>query len=82
MWSIFVRCLMSSFAYTPTLPPRPRTPFTYDVYVYRGISLSKGHLGSSGESIQKQPERHQFHLFNEKRRNFMYTCREGISKSF
>ena len=46
---IFVRCLMSSLASTtPFPPPRPKTPFTYVVYVYSDKSLSKGHLGSGG----------------------------------
>ena len=69
----FVRCLMSSFAYktpSPPPPPRPKTPFTYVVYVYRGISLSEGHLGSRGGKHLKRTERHQFHLFNERRHNF------------
>ena len=48
--SIFVRCLMSFLAST-TPPPRPKMPFTYVVYVYSDMSLSKGHLGSRGESI-------------------------------
>ena len=29
-------------------PPRPKMPFTYVVNVYSDMSLSKGHLGSSG----------------------------------
>ena len=33
--------------YNPS-PTRPKTPFTYLVYVYNNISLSKGHLGSRG----------------------------------
>ena len=47
-WSIFVRYLMSSFAYTIPFPPRPKTPFTYVIYLYSDILLSKGHLGSRG----------------------------------
>ena len=39
---------MSSFAYTTPFPPRPKTPFTYVIYLYSDISLSKGHLGSRG----------------------------------
>ena len=46
--SIFVRSLMSSLASTTPFPPRPKTPFTYVVYVYSDMSLSKGHLGSRG----------------------------------
>ena len=36
-WSIFVRYLMSSFAYTTPFPPRPKTPFTYVMYLYSDI---------------------------------------------
>ena len=36
-WSIFVRYLMSSFAYTTPFPPRPKTPFTYVMYLYSNI---------------------------------------------
>ena len=32
---------------------RPKMPFAYVVNVYSDISLSKGHLGSMGESIEK-----------------------------
>ena len=46
--SIFVRCLMSSLASTTPFPPRTKMPFTDVVYVYRDMSLSKGHLGSRG----------------------------------
>ena len=46
--SIFVRCLRSSLASTTPSPPRPKTPVTYVVYLYRDMSLSKGHLGSRG----------------------------------
>ena len=42
--SIFVRCSLASTISPP--PPRPKTPFTYVVYVYSDMSLSKGHLGS------------------------------------
>ena len=47
---------MSSFAYTtPPPPPRPKTPFTHVVYLYNGIQLSKGHLGSrGGKHAQKE----------------------------
>ena len=33
----FVRYLMSSFAYTTPFPPRPKTPFTYDMYLCSDI---------------------------------------------
>ena len=36
-WSIFVRYLMSSFAYTTPFPPRPKTPFTFVMYLYSDI---------------------------------------------
>ena len=39
---------MSSFVYTTPFPPRPKTPFTHVVYLYNGVQLSKGHLGSRG----------------------------------
>ena len=70
--SIFVRCLMSSLASTTPFPPRPKTSFTYVVYVYSDMSLSKGHLGSRGGKASKQTERHQFHLSSDKRHNFKY----------
>ena len=35
-WSIFVRCFVSSLACITSLHPRPRTPFTYVVYVGTG----------------------------------------------
>ena len=50
--SIFVRCLMSSLASTAPFPPRPKTPFSYVVYVYSDMSLSKGHPGSRGEHLK------------------------------
>ena len=36
------------FGFYNPIPPRPKTPFTYVVYVYSDMSLSKGHLGSRG----------------------------------
>ena len=33
--------------YNP-LPPRPKTPFSYVVYFYNDVQLSKEHLGSRG----------------------------------
>ena len=45
---ISVRCWMSSLASKTPFPPRPKTLFTYVVYVYSDMSLSKGHLGSRG----------------------------------
>ena len=43
---------MSSLA-CATPSPRPKTPFTYVVYVYSDISLSKGHLGSRVEGASE-----------------------------
>ena len=37
--------------YNPFAPPRPKTPFAYVIYLYSDIYVSKGHLGSRGESI-------------------------------
>ena len=51
-WSIFIRCVMHSLACTTPFPPRPKVPFTCVVYVYRDMSLSKGHLGFREESIK------------------------------
>ena len=50
--SIFVRCLMSSLASTTPFPPRPKTPFTYVVYLYSDMSLSKGILGLGGKHLK------------------------------
>ena len=46
--SIFVKCLMSSLTSTTLFPSGPKMPFTYVVYVYSDMSLSKGHFGSRG----------------------------------
>ena len=35
----------------PPPAPRPKIPFTYVVNVYSDMSLSKGHLGSTGETF-------------------------------
>ena len=51
--SIFVRWLMSCLASTTPFPSRPNMPFTYVVYVYSDISLSKGHLESRGGEASK-----------------------------
>ena len=49
--SIFVRCLMSSLASTTPFSPRPKTPFTYVVYINSDMSLSKVNLGSRGGGV-------------------------------
>ena len=51
-WSIFCQIFDVFFRlYNPFPPPRPKTPFTYVIYLYSDILLSKGHLGSRGENI-------------------------------
>ena len=45
---------MSSLACPTLLPSRPKTPFTYVVYVYDNISLSKGNIGSRGDVSKKK----------------------------
>ena len=47
-WSIFVRWLMSSFAYTTPFPPppRPKTPFTFN--------CPKGILGLGGKASKNK----------------------------
>ena len=47
----FLPGLMASLASTTPSPARPKPPFTYVLYVYCDMSLSKGHLGFRGESI-------------------------------
>ena len=65
MWSIFVRCLMSSFAYATSSPPPPPPPPLdprhplHMLYMYIGAyHCPKGILGrgggGGGESIQNQ----------------------------
>ena len=43
--------LVSFSLFLDAFPPRPKMPFTVVVNVYSDMSLSKGHLGSRGESI-------------------------------
>ena len=54
-WSILSDVLCILWHEQP-LPPRLKRPFTYVVYVYSDISLSKGHLGSvrgGGKHLKK-----------------------------
>ena len=46
--------LVSISLFQMLFPPRPEMPITYVVNVYRDMSLSKGHFGSRGESIQNK----------------------------
>ena len=71
---LFVRCLMSSLAYTTLFRPRPKPPFAYVVYIYgeTDISVSKFHLGSRGIKHLKQTERRKFQLFNDKLHAYKY----------
>ena len=41
------------FGFYNPIPPRPKTPFTYVVYVYSDMSLSKGHFRSRGGKASK-----------------------------
>ena len=77
---------MSSFAYTTPFPPLdPRRPL-HMLYIYiMTFNCPKGILGLGGESILKQTERHQFHLFNDKHPNLKYISyarTEGILQYF
>ena len=79
---------MSSFAYTIPSPPPPldpRRPLHMLYICIATFNCPKGILGLGGESILKQTERRQFHLFNDTRHNFKYisyACAEGIPQSF
>ena len=45
-------CMLSSFGFDNPVPHLgSKMPLTYVVYIHCGISLAKGHLGSSGEHI-------------------------------
>ena len=83
-WSIFVRYLMSSFAYTTPSPPLDPRRHLHMLYIcIATYNCPKGILGLGGES--KQTERRQFHLFNDKPHNFKYISyayAEGIPQSF
>ena len=79
---------MSSFAYTTPFPPPPLDPRRHLHMLYICIAIfncPNGILGLGGESIYKQTERRQFHLFNDKRHTFkyiLYAYTEGIPQSF
>ena len=66
-WSIFVRCLMSSFAYTTPSPLDPRRPLHMLYICIATFNCPKGILGLGGGKHLKQTERRQFHLFNDER---------------
>ena len=53
MWSIFCQIVDVFFRLYNPFPPRPKTPFTYVIYLYSDIYLSKGHLGSRGGKASK-----------------------------
>ena len=85
-WSIFCQIFDVFFRlYNPFAPLDPRRPL-HMLYISIAIFICpKGILGLGGESILKQTERRQFHLFNGKRHNFKYisyACTEGIPQSF
>ena len=84
-WSIFVRYLMSSFVYITPFPLDLRRHLHMLYICIATFNCPKGILDLGGESIQKQTERRQFHLFNDKRQNFKYisyACAEGIPQRF
>ena len=48
---------MSSFAYTTPPPPppsRPKTPFTYVIYLYSAVNCPKGILGLGGKASKNK----------------------------
>ena len=85
-WSIFCQIFDVFFRlYNPFPPLDPRRPLHMLYICIATFNCPKGILGLGGESIKKQTERHQFHLFNGKRNNFKYisnACAEGIPQSF
>ena len=85
-WSIFCQIFGVFFRlYNPFPPLDPRRPLHMLYICIATFNCPKGILGLGGESIQKQTERRQFHLFNDKRHNFKYisyACAEGIPQSF
>ena len=71
--------------YNPFPPLDPRRHLHMLYISIATFNCPKGILGLGGESIYKQTERRQFHLFNDKRHNFKYisyACAEGILQSF
>ena len=54
-WSIFVRYLISSFAYITPFPPRPETPFTFFKYICMApFNCPKGILGLGGKASKNK----------------------------
>ena len=85
-WSIFCQIFDVFFRlYNPFAPLDPRRPLHMLCICIATFSCPKGILGLGGQSIQKQTERRQFHLFNDKRHNFKYisyACAEEKPQSF
>ena len=85
-WSIFVRYLMSSFAYTTPSPPLDPRRHLHMLYIcIATFNCPKGILGLGGKASKNKTERRQFHLFNDKRHTFKYisyACAERIPQSF
>ena len=70
--------------YNPFPPLDPRRPLHMLYICIATFNCPKGILGLGGESISKQTERCQFHLFNDKRHNLKYisyACAKGIPQS-
>ena len=70
--SIFVRCLMSSLASTAPPPLDPRRPLDMLCMFIATCHCQKGILRLGGGDIEKQTERHRFHLSSGKRHNLKY----------
>ena len=85
-WSSFVRYFKCLLSLIQPLPPLDSRRHLHMLYIcIATFNCPKGILGLGGESILKQSERRQFHLFNDKRHNFKcisYACAEGIPQSF
>ena len=78
-----ISCLLSLIQPLSPLDPRRHLHMLY--ICIATFNCPKGILGLGGESIKKQSERRQFHLFNDKRHNFKYisyTCAEGMPQNF
>ena len=86
-WSIFVRCLMPSFAYTTPFPSLdPRRPL-HMLYIYIAtFSCPKGILGLGGGGASKIKLKDASFIFSMTVVTIIkyvsYACAEGIPQSF
>ena len=87
-WSIFVRYLMSSFAYTTPFPPLDPRRHLHMFYICTTtFNCPKGilGLGGGGGKHLKTNWKTPVSSFNDKRHNFKYisyACSEGLPQSF